>query len=405
MAINDTTPPTVDSGEGDIWYRNPGSPPWHPKPTGDPGNSHPEEEKKKLSQAEMEMMFPWLTELGLDAGTVQVMLADSSGGAEFYAKLKLTPQYKQRFIGLVRSNGQVRMNEATYIATENGYRQLLKQYGTPGDYSTPASLLGFFDGEIDQSELRDRLQTYKGINDSGQHVKDAFYVYAGMNVSTDDLYEATVDPAAGQHLSDAYNAKVAASSFDYGTWITRATELGLSRVTAKLTDLQRTGSLTGAAVQSVLSTDSSFARQIMDVLYHGGDPNGGAQLGLQDLLSSFEYAAIGGAASGVGLTMPTKIRAAEIRQAGIDRSKALSGYMQYSENQGIYAGSTQRQGTDFNQTNFEDAAFLGDGAMNNRLSHAVAQEDAAGKGSGGASFNMDREGRLTQTGMKASSSL
>lgn len=346
-------------------------------------------------------MFPWLDQVGFTPEFFQDLAASSASPDEIVTKLRAAPQYKARFPGLWRPDGSVRMTEAQYLAREQDYRTLLRQHGYEAAYTNAQSLVGFFDNELDPNELQDRLQTYKQIRDSSQAVKDTFYVYAGLNVTDDDLYQATVDPAAAQRLQDEYNARVAAQTFDYQSWITRATERGLERATQTLTSLQRSGALTGTAIQAVLRVDPTFARSIMDALYTNAGDATTAPLALNELISSFEYAAIGAAASSAGLQLPTKERVAMIRQAGIDRSKAASVYQQYGQAAGVLDDAVRRAtGSGFDQTQFEDANFLGDAAQAGRMSAGLAREQAAGSSAGQFRFDQTREGRLVQTGLR-----
>lgn len=350
--------------------------------------------------AQLRADFPWLDQIGLDPAFFQNLVATAASADEVLVKLRDNPVYKARFPGLWRGDGSIRMNEAQYIQQEGSYRQLLQQFGYGDEYKTPQSLIGIFDSEMDPNELGQRLQTYRGIQDSGQGVKDAFYVYAGINLTDDDLYQATVDPGHAQALSQAYNANVASSSFDYSTWITRATEVGLKRVADTLTTAQKSGALTGAAVQAVLRTDSNFARTIMDAIY----TNSGASnqtLNLEELISSFQEAAIGSAATGAGLSLPSKERIAELRTAGVDRARAMQSYGQYGAQGDVYRAASQRAGLGvFDQKAFEDAAFLGNGAAQQRLSTGLAREDAAGHQTGSFGIDQGTNGRYRQQGLR-----
>lgn len=352
--------------------------------------------------AELRVMFPWLDQIGLTPEFFQSLVADAASADDVIVKLRQQPQYKARFLGLWRDDGSIRMTEAQYLQQEDNYRQVLRQYGYGDAYTNASSLVGFFQGDVDPNELKDRLETYRNIKNSGQSLKDAFYVYAGINLTDDDLYQAVVDPAAGQRLVDNYNSRVAASTFDYTTWITRATERGLQRVSETLGQLQASGALTGQAVQSILRTDPDFARTIMDALYTGGGAVSGAQpLALAELLSSFEYAAIGAAARNAGLDLPTKERIVQIRQAGIDRAQATNAYTQFGTQSSAIDDAVRRvTGTGFNQTQFEDASFLGDAAQQGRLQAGVAREQAAGQGSGQFRMDMNAQGRFVQQGFK-----
>lgn len=127
--------------------------------------------------ADLEVRYPWMKQMGISTSWFQEAAATSSGADEIVSKIRQTPQYKARFPGLYRKDGSMLMNEAQYLQTEASYRGLLRQYGFNVDeYATPASLMGFFDSEMDGNELQSRLQTYTTIKQSSQATKDAFYV-------------------------------------------------------------------------------------------------------------------------------------------------------------------------------------------------------------------------------------
>lgn len=351
---------------------------------------------------ELSEQFPWMKQIGLTPAAIQNMVATSANAAELTTKIRNTPQYKQRFIGLNRSDGSMRMNEAEYLRQESSYRDLLRQNGVNVDveYSTPASLIGFFNAELSPDELRDRLQVWNQIKNVSGAQKDAFYVYAGMDISDDDLFEAVIDPAKEQALYSGYNARVAGQTLNYTTWITRATQAGLRRVATTLTQMKNNGTLTGAAVQKILDVNADFARQMMDTLYTAGDPSGQAGLlSLNELLDAFEFSAIGAAAANSGLELPTKERLAEIRAAGIDRSRAIQSYQDFGRQQSIINGAVQRaRGTAFGQTEFEEATFLGNAEDARALEEGMAYMEGAGQEQGGFRFTEDRYGRLVQSG-------
>jgi hypothetical protein len=365
-----------------------------------PGSGGGPTQQDSALLAEVKVMFPWLDQVGLSPQFFQQLVAESASADEIIVKLRNQPQYKARFAGLWREDGSLRMNEAQYLDTERNYREVLRQFGYDADYKSASSLVGFFDSELDANELKDRLQTYKTIKESGSSVQDAFYVYAGMNVSTDDLYAAVVDPAAAQRLSTEYNAAVAKQTFDYETWITRATERGLQRVSETLTAAQQSGALTGAAVQAVLRTDPAFAKSVMDAIYTNAG-TATTPLALSELISSFEYAAMGSAAKQAGLEMPTRERLAEIRATGIDRARVIQGYGQFGAMRGVYDAAARRtSGEGFNRDDFEASNFLGDVNEQQRLSQAVAREEAAGQRQGGFNVDQTRDGDFVQRGLR-----
>jgi hypothetical protein len=358
----------------------------------------------------LKAQYPWLESIGLDARWFQEAAATSANTDEFIAKLRGTSQYKSRFPGLYRPDGTMRMTEGQYMQRESDYRTLLRQYGYNMErYRNPGDLAGFFDSEQDPNELQQRLETYRSVKEGGREIKDAFYVYTGMKLSDDDLYSMVVDPEARNRVAKNYNARVMAQQFDYDTWLTRATEVGMQSVADKLTELatDRHGQparVNRADILRVLQTDTNFAKQVMSAIFTGGQ---GLQaidaqpMALQDLLAGFEYAAIGAAANRAGLSMPTKERLAEIRTAGVNRQSAIEGYTAYGTNRRIWDAASRRAGYGgFSQQEFESATFLNDASKVQELQASLAREEAAGREQGGFRF-VEREGRLVQSGFTA----
>lgn len=375
---------------------DPSLPGWGPEPV----EFEPEPVDTRSSAevfAEIAAAFPWMQQLGLTPQWFQNVAAESSSTAEIVAKLRQSPEYKLRFPSINRADGSVRMNEAQYIAREGDFRTLLKQYGYDmSSYSTPSTLGGFFDKEIDPNEFKQRLDVYQELGNSSQNTIDAFYVYAGITVSVDDLYSASVDPIAREGLSGQYVNAISGGKFNYQTFITRATQVGNRRVADALSALQSSGAVTSEAVNKILSIDPLFGEQIVDALYTGGDPGGGGDLSLQELLSAFEYAGIGAAATNSNLVMPTRERVVEIRSAGIDRARAAEAYSSYGMNKNLWNAASMRSGGGgLTQTEFEDAAFFGDVDASAEIQRALASEKAAGVTPGGFRFVEDR-GRVVQ---------
>lgn len=358
-------------------------------------------EAQRAVYDELRRAFPWLDSLGLDPAWVQNLIATSAGAAEIAAQIRQTQQYKNRFPGLIdQKTGQQRMTEAQYIQREQEYRQLLRQYGQPVDAS-PASLVGFFNGEIDPNELRDRLEVYTGVVRSAQPVKDAFYVYAGIRLTDEQLYRAVVDPNGyGNDLAQYFQQETARSPIDYATYVQRATELGLEKVVSKLQELQQQGVSSWEAISKIRQLDPDFARSVMDQIFTGGTPDAPI-LSLHEALEAFEFAAIGGAATQAGLEMPTLERLREIRSYGQDRARMIEAYQAYGPNANLYSSAVQRaRGQMFGQRDFEDAAFLGNADAQRALQSGLASEKAAGMDSGQFSFDRNQSGRFFQTGFQ-----
>jgi hypothetical protein len=343
---------------------------------------------------QLRFLFPWFDQIGLSPEWFQELAATSSTPEEVVLRLRQEPIYRRRFPGLWREDGSLRMSEAEYLQSEQNKRQLLRQYGfNEADYDTPAKLAGFFEAEVDDNELADRLDTYSRLRDGSQAVRDAFYVYAGLDISVDDLFEATVNKDFEAQLSGAYRERLAAG-FDYETFITRATERAGARVAELVSRQDNT-----LTIQNIPS-DPAVSRQILDVLYSTGN-TGGQTLSLQELLASYEEAVIGAAAAGAGLGMPTKDRVAQIRAAGIERARATQAYLEFGRRAGSLSAAGQRTGLGaIDRTRFENAAFFGDASATRALETAAAAETAAGVTGGSFRFGENRSGELFQRGLR-----
>jgi hypothetical protein len=347
--------------------------------------------------------FPWLRQLGIPIQFFRDLAADVVTEGEVLEKVRQTEQWQFMFAGIRRPDGTMRHNEATHLARQDDYRTLLKQNGRADyEYDNPQDFVAFFENDIAPQELAQRFQVYKQVEEGAQDVKDAFYVYAGMQITTDDLYQAAISPEARQRLNESYNQAIAAQPLDYQTWITRATEAGLSRVAESFENLRSQGALTGTAITRALTVDPDFARQMMDVLYTGGGPET-TTLSLEELMSSFELAMIGSAAANSGVGMPSKERVQAIRQAGVDRAAALKGYAEYGRQKNLLAGAAQRAGKGFTQDDFEKAVFLQQADAQQLLGGIMAQEEAMGAQQGAVNFDQTRTGGFAQRGLRGPS--
>lgn len=343
--------------------------------------------------------FPWLGQMGIQQKLIE-WARDGITGDALIGLVRQTDQWKERFVGIKRADGTLRMNEARYLETEDSYRQLLRQVGQPDyRYDSPYDFQAFFDNEVSPSELKQRFDVYRQIKSDAGPIKDAFYVYAGMRFDDDQWYQYFADPQTRRAYDDEYNQRTAAGKLDYATWVSRATEAGLARVTEALQQLEQNGVATGGAIQNVRTVDPEFARTMVDALYHGGDPQGGKFLSLEELMSSFEYAMIGSAATQNGLNLPAAERIQAIRNAGIDRARALERYASYASQKNLVSSMVQRAGGgSFGQNEFEQAVFLQQADEQELLRRAQAQETALGKSGGAASFSQGAGG-LAQTGL------
>ena len=355
-------------------------------------------------------LFPWMDQLGL-TDLVRRLVVEGRPAQAIVQEVRNTEQYRSRFVGIRRSDGTLRMNEGQYLQTEDAYRQVLKQFGRgASEYDDPNDFRGLFDQDIDANELKDRFQVYDQIQAGSQQIKDAFRIYAGMNLTDDDLYRATVNPEAQRQLTNQFNTAVAQNPLDYATWIQRATEVGLERVAGILGDLQGSGVDTNRALASVRGVNPAFAQQMMDALYGGGAPGqtGGQYLSLNELMRSFEYAMLGSAATEQGFVLPDRQRIEAYRAAGVQRAQLLEGYGDLAKNQNWYEGAINRRyarsDLEFGQSEFEKAMFLAQADEQQMLEQGMKFEEAFSRATTGPrGFGMSQTGRLQQAGLRAPS--
>ena len=344
-------------------------------------------------------MFSWMRRLNL-GGQLNGWLVEGLAGGALLGALRQTPQYQAMFPYIRRSDGTMRQTESDYLKTEEAYRKVHRQYGRRVPTS-PWEFGAYYEGEIAPDELEERFQLWDYLDRNTQDERDAFYVYAGMSPSTSDLYQAVVDPGAYRGLVDEYNQRVAAQPLDYETWITRATEAGLSRVIRTLEDLQGANVVTGSAISTVRNVSPDFSRQMMDVLYHGGAPTEGPFLGLKQLMHAFEEAMIGSAATAQGLRLPSVEKVRLLRSAGVDRAKAMEKYGEYVGSENLLRSLVRRTGrtSEFGQSEYENATFLG-GEQAFNLAQGKALEESFAQGSGAPPLAVKDE-HLVQTGLRS----
>lgn len=341
-------------------------------------------------------LYPWIGEMGISFNQIRDWAIEGLGAEAIVQEVRNTPQWAATFTGLRRADGTLSMNEAQYLNQRSEYKTIFRNAGfdIPDD---PSAYQRLFENEVKPETLNQRTQMYVALQDAGKDEIDAFYVYAGMRVTTDDLFSAMV--YGDTSILDEYNSTVASSSLDYETWLNRAAEVGLERVVEKLEDLQRWGAVTADAVSQVRNLDPTFAKQMMGVLYNGAtddDP-----LDLAALERAFEYSVIGGAATQAGLRLPDLDRVKAIRAAGIERAQVVQGYSQYALEQGRLSGMAQRAGASgFTQKDFEDAVFLQEADAVQLLERSQKLEESLAAPVGYAGHTRTDTGGIGQTGLR-----
>ena len=341
-------------------------------------------------------MYPWASDLGL--GTLLVDLVKKGAGAdEIYAQIRQSEGYKREMQGFVDANGRRRFrDEAAFLQSRRDVTNVLMDFGM-WDAATdgPHTVAGVFEAGIDSNELEQRLQTWRALETGSQGLRDSFYVYAGMRVAVDDLFEAVTSLERADELMRDYDAAVANAPFNWETYVERAREVATTQVVTELEAAVKDGSVTQAEANKVLAMDPQFGQELMGALAMG---NGGS-LSLEQVTRAFGFAVMSSAATDAGFAMPATARLQEFVNAGIDSSKLRGAYAGLQQQAPAITGMMQRAGrTQIGVQEAFETQMLGQG---NEIRYAAAAEGALGQATGG--FRATAEGRrITQRGRNAS---
>jgi len=111
-----------------------------------------------------------------------------------------TELYKQRFKGLIdrERNGYPPIDEQTYLANEDAYRQTLAVNGMPrGFYDTQADFANFIANDINPEELDTRIrQGYRAVRETEPGTKEELRRLYGVDEA--DLAAYFLDPARAE---------------------------------------------------------------------------------------------------------------------------------------------------------------------------------------------------------------
>ena len=214
-----------------------------------PGLSDGDDERSPFSKtnlvAELVGKYPWAKELGF-LDLIKRLAVEDATADQIVAEVRASDQYKKQFPGFSDLSGVRRFrDEAEYLRTRDDLRQVLKDFGVYDPATdSPMDYVAFFDAGIDANELTERFGVYRELERGSQELRDAFYVYGGLDVTVDDLFQAVVSPQFRQELQNEYDRSVAAQPLDYGTYIERAREVSTARVVETMERLRAVGPAT-----------------------------------------------------------------------------------------------------------------------------------------------------------------
>lgn len=352
---------------------------------------------------QVEANYPWAVRLGL-IDFVADMIRDDASPEEIHAAIRQTPEWRAQFPGFYAEDGSKRFsNEAEYMRYVDDIRDVLKEFGYyDATQEAPLNYLGWIKAGVDPNELRNRFEMYRDLEAGSKELRDAFYLYAGLEVSVDDMYRAVVDPSYQNEMMQRYDRAVAQTPLDYETYITRAAELATRDLADAVGAAVDQGIVPGSMLRDVINIDPNVARGWLDVLQAQGAQGPGRQdtpyLSFDELNTAFQYAVLASAASERGLALPDRDRLAEFVQAGVSRAAANRAYSTFATQRFGLAGMAARARVrEIDQTLFEEAALLGDAEAGRVIQKAQGLEDALGQAGGGFAQSLEGE-RVVQRG-------
>lgn len=144
------------------------------------------------------------------------LIVSGASPAEFTIKLRETPAYQKRFAANAQriEKGLVALDEATYLAKEDAYQNLMRNYGLPDTYwkkddmGTQEGFTKLIANDVSAVELENRLQTAQNrvikSNPQVAYALKAFY----PDITNGDILAYALDP---KNALDAINRKVTAA--------------------------------------------------------------------------------------------------------------------------------------------------------------------------------------------------
>lgn len=224
---------------------------------------------KIAKQSAYDFLFEQFSQYGLGSLVEEIkgLVESNVSPSEFGIRLRQTPTYKQRFAGNdARIKAGLRaLSEGEYIALEDQYQNILRNYGLPKSYyekdniGRQAGFEKFIAGDVSPAELEDRIQLgMNRVKNAAPEVEQTLrQFYPG--ITQGDILAYTLDP--DKALTDIQRKVQAA---EIGAEAKRA---GLSQTVGYAEELQRYG-VTKEAAQQGFQAISEFlprASQLGDI--------------------------------------------------------------------------------------------------------------------------------------------
>ena len=174
--------------------------------------------KRAAGQSAYDLLYNEFDKYGLGSlvGAVKDLIQKGASGPEMTIALRQTPDYQKRFAGNAQriANGLAAIDEATYLAKEDAYQNLMRNYGLPDTYwkkdqlGTQEGFTKLIANDVSALELEKRLQTAQdrvvNANPEIAYALKAFY----PDITKGDILAYALDP---KNALDQIQRKVTAA--------------------------------------------------------------------------------------------------------------------------------------------------------------------------------------------------
>jgi hypothetical protein len=232
------------------------------------------EDKRRSGQSAYSILLAEFTRYGLQSlvEPLKSLITSGASSAEFSLALQNTEAYKKRFAANQKriNAGLSALSPAEYVALEDQYQNVMRNYGLPASYYTKDSMgtqqgfEKFLAADVSATELEDRIMTAQtrviNANPEVSRALKQFY----PDITNGDILAYTLDPQQG--LSDI-KRKVTAAEIGGA-----AIQSGLSTNLARAEELGRYGVDKASATQGFTTIGGGLQRGSQLASIYGEDP-------------------------------------------------------------------------------------------------------------------------------------
>ena len=194
-----------------------------------------------------DLLMSEFTQYGLGSlvENIKGLVQENVSPSEFSIKLRQTPEYQKRFAANAAriKNGLSALSEGQYIALEDQYQSLMRNYGLPASYyakdstGRQAGFEKFIEGDVSPDELEKRISIAQDrVVNAPPLVKETLKQFY-PDIKDADILAYTLDPTKGlediKRKVTAAEIGGAAMGQGLGTSVSRAEELARFGVTGE----------------------------------------------------------------------------------------------------------------------------------------------------------------------------